>query len=74
MKAEQYIKDYTRNCSNELSNGEYESWLTPDQSLRAAEIEKEETLERACEWLLKNDSYAKPTEVLVRDFRKAMEE
>ena len=74
MKAEQYIKDYTRNCSNELSNGEYESWLTPDQALRAAEIAKEETIEKACKWLLKNDSYAKPTEVLVRDFRKAMEE
>lgn len=31
-------------------------------------------IEKACEWLLKNDSYAKPTEVLVRDFKKAMEE
>lgn len=39
-----------------------------------AEWQKEETIEKACEWLLKNDSYAKPTEVLVRDLRKAMEE
>jgi len=31
-------------------------------------------IKKACEWLLKNDSYARPTEVLVRDFKKAMEE
>lgn len=82
-KAEQFIQDYTRNCSNELCAVEdrygktvisYHEWLTPDQALRATEIAKEETIDKACEWLLKNDSYAKPTEVLVRDFRKAMEE
>lgn len=83
MKAEKFIQDSTRKCSNELCSVEdrygktvisYHEWLTPEQALMAVEIAKEETIEKACEWLLKNDSYAKPTEVLVRDFRKAMEE
>lgn len=52
MKAKQYINDYTRNCSNELSNGEYESWLTPDQALRAAEIAREESFLAGAEWQL----------------------
>lgn len=82
-KAEQFIQDYTRNCSNELCAVEdrygktvisYHEWLTPNDAREVAEIAKEETIEKACKWLLKNDSYAKPTEVLVRDFRKAMEE
>lgn len=64
-KAEQYIKDYTRNCSNELSNGEYESWLTPDQALRAAEIAKEETIEKACKYI--NDHWDK---LLVYDYNQ----
>lgn len=63
MKAEQYISDCTRNCSNELCSVEdrygktiisYHEWLTPDQALRAAEIAKEETIDKACEWLESN--------------------
>ena len=82
-KAKQFIKDYTRGCSNELCAVEdkygkkvisYHEWLTPEQALAAVEIAREEMIDKACEWLLKNDSYAKPTELLVRDFKKAMEE
>jgi len=51
MKAEQCIKDYTRNCSNELSNGEYESWLAPDYALKAVEVAKEEAIEKALAYL-----------------------
>ena len=45
-KAEQFIKDYTRSCSNELCYEEglgnlYEPWITPDQALRAVENERE---------------------------------
>ena len=49
-KAEQFIKDYTRGCSNELCAVEdmygkkvisYHEWLTPEQALRAVEIERE---------------------------------
>jgi hypothetical protein len=81
-KARQFIKDYTRGCSNELSAVEYRDgkkvilyheWLTPEQALAAVEIAREELIDKACEWLLKNDSYSKPTDYLVREFRKAME-
>lgn len=46
-KAEQFIKDYTMKCSNELCYEEglgnlYEPWLTPDQALRAVELAREE--------------------------------
>ena len=47
MKAEQFIKDYTNHCSNEMvfedGSGShlYEPWLTPEQALRAVEIERE---------------------------------
>lgn len=57
-KAEEYIEDYTRNCSNELDipdfeNGikrlkEYQPWLTSDQARRAVEIAREEIYE----WLI----------------------
>ena len=47
-KAEKFIQDYTRNCSNkwydDLSQG-CEPWLTPDQARRAVEIAREEELE-----------------------------
>ena len=58
MKAEQFIKDYTRRCSNELCAVEdrygkkvisYHEWLTPDQALRAVEIARKETIEKACD-------------------------
>jgi hypothetical protein len=52
-RAEKFIQDYTRNCSNELQcyDGDcnpqiiYNSWLTPDQARRAVEIAKEEIYE-----------------------------
>ena len=54
-KAEKFISDCTRNCSNkwydDLSQG-YESWLTPNQARRAVEIAREETTEKIKELLL----------------------
>ena len=50
-KAEKFIQDYTRNCSNELDGiyveGEvyYSPWLTPNQARTAVEIAREEELE-----------------------------
>ena len=81
-KARQFIKDYTMGCSNQLEvvktiDGTetilYHEWLTPEQALAAVVIAREELIDKACEWLLKNDSYSKPTDYLVREFRKAME-
>lgn len=62
-KAEKFIQDCTRNCSNEycgegisighgatLSKRCFTPWLTPDQALRAVEITRKEIYE----WLEKN--------------------
>lgn len=59
-RAEKFISDCTRNCSNELCAVEdrfgkkvisYHEWLTPDQALRAVEIAREETLLEVAEWI-----------------------
>ena len=60
-KAEEFIQNYTRNCSNELGAIEsiegtrvisYHEWLTPDQAKRAVEIAREETLQEVKSKLL----------------------
>lgn len=38
MTAEQFIKDYTNHCSNELADGGFHEWLTPEQAVRAVEL------------------------------------
>jgi len=64
-RAEKFIEDYTRNCSNQydlpeyFENGierlkEYQPWLTPDQARRAVEIAREEVIEQTAEWLTKH--------------------
>jgi len=59
-KAEKFIQDYTKNCSNELCAVEdrfgkkvisYHKWLTPDQARRAVEIAMEEVIEKAIGWI-----------------------
>ena len=63
-KAEKFISDCTRNCSNELCAVEdmfgkkvisYHEWLTPDQARRAVEIAREETLLEVAAWI--NDTF-----------------
>ena len=77
-KAEKFISDCTRNCSNEwyddLSQG-YESWLTPDQARKAVEITREEIYE----WLRVNlcnyfDSPRSMFEMCLDDFKQAMKD
>jgi len=51
-KAEKFIRDCTRNCSNALQSYDgdcnpqiiYKPWLTPDQARRAVEIAREEVI------------------------------
>lgn len=52
-KAEEYIKAYTRGCSNELVGVEdkygkkvisYHEWLTPENALAAVELAREEMM------------------------------
>lgn len=55
-RVEQYIQDYTKNCSNVLISvqskaGEevisYNPWLIPDHARAVAEIAREEVMEKA---------------------------
>ena len=58
-KAEKFISDCTRNCSNvvaysgmiEGSELRYHEWLTPDQARRAVEIAREELIDKAVGWI-----------------------
>lgn len=66
-KAEKFIQDYTRNCSNEIirnnndsftnipKKGEYCPWLTPDEARKAVEIAREEMVEKAIKWVEYNN-------------------
>ena len=47
MTAEEYIKAYTRGCSNELVGGGYHEWLTPENALAAVELAREEMMKDA---------------------------
>lgn len=71
MTAEEYINDFTRGCSNELEDGEFEYWLTPWQAETACNLKKEETINKACEWLKANFNMPNDFEL---HFRKVMEE
>lgn len=88
-KAEQYIQDYTRNCSNELGAIEsiegtrvisYYEWLTPDQARSAVEIAKEEMIEKAREYLdglielLNDHGHGLKKERIIGGLKQAMEE
>ena len=42
MTPEEYIKAYTRSCSNELVCGGYHEWLTPENALAAVELARKE--------------------------------
>lgn len=51
MAAEEYIKAYTKTCSNENVYGSHEPWLTPDHARNVAHIVKEETINKTIDWL-----------------------
>ena len=81
-KAEEFIEDCTRNCSNEFEPQKappsvYNPWLTPDQARRAVEIAREEIYE----WLNKKLStyidyrcrgVGESAEEFVNDLKQAM--
>ena len=84
-KAEQFIQDYTRHCSNELCSVQdrygkkvisYHEWLTPDNARRAVEIAREEMIEKAATWFANRyqvqSGYLNANDI--DDFKKAMEE
>ena len=71
-KTERYIQEYTRNCSNELDDGSFSPWLTPDQAKAAAKIAVEEYKERIYQEVQDfTDSYHKdPTDKLAESISK----
>ena len=52
-KAEEYIQEHTRNCSQLHYNSActLRHCITPDQARRAVEIAREEVIEKVCEFL-----------------------
>ena len=88
-KAEKFIQDYTKNCSNELCAVEdkfgkkvisYHKWLTPDQALRAVEIAREEMIEKAREYIdglieiLNDRGHGLKKELIIGGLKQAMKE
>ena len=68
MTPEEFIKEYTNNCSNELDSFQtktgvwvdtYHEWLTPDQALQAVEIAREETLLEVAAWIKETFIFSK---------------
>lgn len=51
MTAEEYIKAYTKTCSNENVYGLHEPWLTPEHARNVAQITKEQTVNKVVDWL-----------------------
>ena len=76
-KARQFIKGCTNNCSNLVVSLDsdivcsYAPWITPDQALRAVEIEREELIDKAFKYI--NYQLNLPSD-FEQHFRKAMEE
>ena len=84
-RAEKFIQDYTRNCSNEMESPLYVNpklnfypWLTPDQARTAVEIAREEMMEDITIFLEGAHEYTDnkvlqmqyDNEGLIRDFRE----
>ncbi len=79
MTVEEYIKNYTMNCSNELAYKDesgksiYHPWLTPENAEAVAMIAREEAIKDACEWLRKTQPQAILPDTTIERFRKALE-
>lgn len=83
-KAEKYIRENTRNCSNDFGGGThddeyistYYNWLTPEQARKAVEIAREEVIEKTLDFLkdrLYKNGYVGIID-LCDDYTKAMKD
>ena len=80
-KAEEFIQENTRNCSNQSKWGVetpiksiiyVQPWLTPDQARKAVEIAREEIIEKACDTYCKvcgHYAHTVPTHICRHDCR-----
>lgn len=84
-KAEKFISDCTRNCSNQIINGDYGTiiphfnpWLTTDQARKAVEIAREEMIDKGIEFLKDHlegyDIFGSDIERSVESFKLAMKD
>jgi hypothetical protein len=80
-KAEEFVKDCTRNCSNVFINPrldgteENHPWITPDQALTAIEIAREEMAERAIKWVeYNNENGGCKFDGWIEDLKQAMKD
>ena len=83
-KAEKFIQEHTRNCSNYSSYAmDTEPWLTPDQAKNAVGIAREEMIEKACDAYCKvcgHYAHTVPTHICrhdcryYSDFKKALKD
>lgn len=89
-KVEDYIRRYTKHCSNELVSVQskdgkkvisYHEWLTPDNAKCAAEIAMEEVIKKAVEFFdndlccyIKAQEFTIEHQRLEEDFKKYIEE
>lgn len=82
-KAEKFIEDCTRNCSNivvysgmsEGSELRYHEWLSPDEAKKAVEIAREEMIEKAIKWVeYNNENGGCKFDGWVKDIKQAMKD
>ena len=80
-RAEKFIEDYTRNCSNELCAVEdrfgkkvisYHEWLTPDQARKAVEIAREEIIDKVVLHIIYNTRTVHYNNYDTREFNKSL--
>ena len=72
MTPEEYIKAYTRGCSNELVHGGYHEWLTPENALAAVELAREEIYKKLLRISMSSNSmdYVKGVGELMDELKK----
>ena len=76
-KAEKYLQENTK-ALKESNGKEYFKWLTLDQALRAVEIEREEMIKKACNFVAErlffngNMLYTNIQSKIVEDIKQAM--
>ena len=76
-KAEKYIKNFTMRCKNDLTFGGCAPWISPENALEAVNIAKEETIEKAVEWIREHyleypNEDCGDTKKFVETFKRAM--
>ncbi len=79
-KAEKFIEEYTRNCSNIMvgyyPNGKqsYFPWIHPKQARKAVEIARKEIYEWLQENVYKYSTVGFYTDAMITDLKQAMKD